>query len=802
MAGKSKSTASKSGSKGKSSSTLKTAMTARNNPAARARIPQTVGLPGQVANNAGGFAFPLPIEQEWMRYLIIGSKSDNGNYYQTGGQIATCIAKCIMAAVSDPTLFKQLLCDLVDVSVKGRAPKQEMTMMSLATSIVFAPNPECKALALDSVEHVCRIPTHWFMLLQFIRDFSQDKTKPGKGMGKGVRRVFAKLYTSRAGLELAVLLNKYKNREGWTHRDIISLLHINPADMKDDGARLVLDWFMKEDKPARKTKEGADVPAKLERTEFLARLNAIPTPLHAPSATSTNTNTSIASTISTAISTAFSSAFASTKTATQAAAAEVVASTIASVEAACPDQQHQQQQVCVHFNIISGPMAGEDKLSLKIGFHEPLTNLLQTFIEIGAGDVELRFNTTVITSEDTIAKLIQQGFDLTKRKIYARAITKKQQEQAQEAAAKAAAAAATAAPSKVAPGPAPAPVSAPTAEMLESERRPKWEKEEPLVATARFLKALIELSKTGATKDTTTALRVMRDVRRIQREHLPTELLSCPAIWSSLLDDMGMTALVRNLGKLSSTGVATTKGDVIIRMLTDQKRITESRIHPFAVLVALKTYSTGKSDLGSSTWPVNQCIVTALSTTFRMAFRNVERTGKRIMIALDVSGSMSGAMCAGSSVVNCREGSAAMAMVTLHAEGDANTQIYAFTTTFKDMNGRIRPGMTIQEALKATDDVFGGTDCALPMTEAIKWNMKIDAFIVYTDSETYGPTIHPQVALEQYRKHSGIDAKLIVVGMAANSLSIADPKDPNTLNLAGFDTSTPNIISMFINGEL
>ena len=44
--------------------------------------------------------------------------------------------------------------------------------------------------------------------------------------------------------------------------------------------------------------------------------------------------------------------------------------------------------------------------------------------------------------------------------------------------------------------------------------------------------------------------------------------------------------------------------------------------------------------------------------------------------------------------------------------------------------------------------------------------MKIDAFIVYTDSETYGPTIHPQVALEQYRKHSGIDAKLIVVGMA------------------------------------
>ena len=801
MAGKSKSTASKSGSKGKS--TLKTAMTARNNPAARARIPQSVGLPGQIANNAGGFAFPLPIEQEWTRYLIIGSKSDNGNFYQSGGQIATCIAKCIMAAVSDPTLFKQLLCDLVDVSVKGRAPKQEMTMMSLAASIVFAPNPECKALALDSVERVCRIPTHWFMLLQFIRDFSQDKSKPGKGMGKGVRRVFAKLYTSRAGLELAVLLNKYKNREGWTHRDIISLLHINPADMKDDGARLVLDWFMKEDNPARKTKDGVEVPATLARTEFLTRLNAIPTPPHAPSST-TNTNKSIASTISSAISSAFASTFSSTKATTHAAAAEVVASSIASVEAACADQQQQQQQqVCVHFNIISGPMAGEDKLSLKIGLNEPLTNLLQTFTEIGAGDVELRFNTTVITSEDTIAKLILQGFDLTKRKIYARAITKKQQAQAQEAAA----AAAGAIPVKATSGPAAHPVSnpsapVPTEEMLESERRPKWEKEDPVVATARFLKALVELSKTGATKDTTTALRVMRDVRRIQREHLPTELLSCPAIWSTLLDDMGMTALVRNLGKLSSTGVALSRQADIVRMLMDQKRITESRLHPFAVLVALKTYSTGRSDLGSSTWPVNSFISSALSTTFRMAFGNIERTGKRIMIALDVSGSMTGATCAGSTVVNCREGSVAMAMATLHAESAANTQIYAFTTTFKDMNGRIRPEMTIQDAIRVTDEPFGGTDCALPMTEAIKRNMKIDAFIVYTDSETYGPTIHPQVALEQYRKQSGIDAKLIVVGMASNCLSIADHKDSNTLNLAGFDTSTPNIISMFINGEL
>ena len=759
MAGKSKSASkSKSGSKGKSGGGVKLAMSAHNNPAARVRIPQTMGLPGQVANNAGGFSFPLPLEQEWMRYLIIGSKSETGNYYQTGGQIATHVARCIMAAVGNPTTCKRLLCDVVDVSVKGRAAKQEMTMMALAAAIAFAPNPECKSLALGAIEQVCRIPTHWFMLLQFIRDLSQDKATPGKGMGKGVRRAFSKLYTSRAGPELAVLLTKYKNREGWTHVDVISLLHINPAEMKDDGARLVLEWFMKKDTPERKTKDGVIVPASLERTEFLKRLQSIPTP--------------------------------ALQQQQQQQQPRSFTATGGPIAASVSDPG---EKVCVHFTIISGPMAGEDDVALKIGMNEPLANLTQTFADIGAGLVEFRFNTSTIGSQDTVADLIKQGFDLAKRKIYVKTVSKSSAETNPPvnpinpmtgSKSPAAAAAAAAAPA------------------TESDQKASREKEDPLVATARFLKALVELAKTGATKDSVTALRVMRDVRRIQREHLPTELLSLPTIWSALLDELGIMALVRNLNKLSSTGVALSRQADIVRILCDSKRVTESKIHPFAVLVAAKTYSKGCGDLGSSTWPVNASIVIALTNTFLLSFGNVVRTGKRIMLALDVSGSMSGANCAGSTSVNCREGSTAMAMATLHAEGTANTQIYAFTTTFRNMNGCIKPGMSINDAIKATESTFGATDCAIPMIEAKRTGMQIDAFVVYTDSETYAPTVHPQVALEQYRAHTGIDAKLIVVGMSANCLSIADHKDPNTLNLAGFDTSTPNLISMFINGEL
>jgi hypothetical protein len=745
MAGKSKSgSKSKSGAKG--GSALKTAMSAQNNPAARIRIPQTIGLPGQIANNAGGYSFPLPLEQEWMRYLIIGSKSDNGSYYQCGGAIATTISKCIMAAVSSPDTCAHLIRDIVDVSVNARAPKQEMTMMSLAAAIVFPPDNACKAQALAAINQVCRIPTHLFMLVQYIRDLSQDKKKPGKGFGKGVRRAFTEYYTSRNGLELAILVTKYKNREGWTHEDLISLLHINPAEMKDDGGRLVLEWIMKKDKPERKIAANpakgivaTTIPAKMERTEFLKRLAAIPTPALP--------------------------------------VAPVAAATpkVASVPAPTPTEK-----VAVMFEVVhpDSPMSGA--LKLMVYDNEPLQNIRQILNDIGIGTTFVfRYNGSIISSTKSLRDI---SYDTTK-KIYLCAGVE----------------------------PVVEPVVKPVAALAgtsatESEPESKKPFEDPLISTARFLKALIELAKTGEKKDAVTAIAIMEQNKKIQREHLPTELLNTPQIWNSLLNGMGMTALIRNLGKLSQIGVATTRSSDIVRMLTDAKLVKDSKIHPLQVLVGMKTYSQGKGDLGSMTWMPNSYITTALSTTFHQAFGNITPTGKRFMIGLDVSGSMSMSMCAGAKNITPREGSVAMAMMTLHAEGAENVHIYGFSNTFYNFNGKIRPEMTIQDAIKATDVPFGATDCALPMTQALKMYMHsgivFDVFCVYTDNETYAPNIHPQVALEQYRNATKVDAKLIVVGMVANQLTIADPKDKNTLNLAGFDTATPELISMFVRGQI
>ena len=84
------------------------------------------------------------------------------------------------------------------------------------------------------------------------------------------------------------------------------------------------------------------------------------------------------------------------------------------------------------------------------------------------------------------------------------------------------------------------------------------------------------------------------------------------------------------------------------------------------------------------------------------------------------------------------------------------------------------------------------------MVWALKNKVKADAFVVYTDSETWFGSIHPVQALAQYREQMGIPAKLIVVAMVSNGFSIADPDDAGMLDVVGFDTASPNLITDFV----
>jgi 60 kDa SS-A/Ro ribonucleoprotein len=79
---------------------------------------------------------------------------------------------------------------------------------------------------------------------------------------------------------------------------------------------------------------------------------------------------------------------------------------------------------------------------------------------------------------------------------------------------------------------------------------------------------------------------------------------------------------------------------------------------------------------------------------------------------------------------------------------------------------------------------------------------EIDTFVIMTDSESWAGEIHASEALEDYRRVSGIPSRLVVVAMVANSFSLADPNDPGQLDIVGFDTATPQLISDFARGMI
>ena len=282
----------------------------------------------------------------------------------------------------------------------------------------------------------------------------------------------------------------------------------------------------------------------------------------------------------------------------------------------------------------------------------------------------------------------------------------------------------------------------------------------------------------------------------LSREMVPTEWLSKPEVWDALLPKMPFTAMVRNLGNMSKVGLLKPLSDAskfIVERLHDQEAIRKARIHPVAVLIAMKTYSSGRGLKGKGEWTPVPAVTAALDDAFYLAFKSLEPTGKRLLFAVDVSGSM-GSPCGGLPI-SCAEGAAAMALACAKSEQDY--YIMGFSSEFRDLG--ISAKMTLNEALtKTRDRNFGGTDCALPMLWARYNKVKVDAFIVTTDNETWAGAVHPSQALTLYRQWSGLPAKEVVIGMTASNFTVADPKDPLALDVVGFSADVPQAVQAFL----
>ena len=278
-------------------------------------------------------------------------------------------------------------------------------------------------------------------------------------------------------------------------------------------------------------------------------------------------------------------------------------------------------------------------------------------------------------------------------------------------------------------------------------------------------------------------------------EMINTVHKNSPAVWEALLQKMPLHAMIRNLNKMTAIGLvkplsAATK--LVNERLGDENQIHRSRLHPLTLLGAIRQYSKGHGDKGSLSWVPVPNVIEALEGAFEKSFDFVEPSNKNFLLALDCSASMTWEIPG--TGMNSAEVVACLALVT--ARKEPNYHILGFSHQLVDLG--ITPKMSIQEVGRRVQLAnFGSTNCALPFEWATKNRIDVDVFCVYTDNDL-NTGYHPFAKLKEYRKTMNKpNAKSIVLATTASNFTIADPSDPLQLDIAGFSTDVPAVISSF-----
>jgi 60 kDa SS-A/Ro ribonucleoprotein len=174
--------------------------------------PQNQPIPGknQVENNAGGYVFKVDSWKQLQRFLILGSSG--GSYYVSEKKLtqenATAVVDCLM---QDGI---RTVNEIIKISDEGRAPKNDPAIFAMALAISLG-NRDTQSYALNRLSQVCRTGTHLFQFVNEVQEL--------RGWGSALRKGVSKWYTLQDPNKLALQLIKYRQRDGWTHKDVFRL---------------------------------------------------------------------------------------------------------------------------------------------------------------------------------------------------------------------------------------------------------------------------------------------------------------------------------------------------------------------------------------------------------------------------------------------------------------------------------------------------------------------------------------------------------------------------------------------------
>lgn len=184
-------------------------------------VPVTQRTPGrrdEVRNDAGHYVFQVSDKDRLERFLILGTES--GRYGVDRAEFTAKNANFLVSLIKKNVTSERMVLDTaVAISEAGRAYSNTPAIFAVAAAMVFGQD---KAASKAAVTRVCRTSTHIFEYAQFIENLG--------GWGRAKRESVANWFTSQDTGALAYQSVKYRQRNGWTLRDLMRLSHPKGVD--------------------------------------------------------------------------------------------------------------------------------------------------------------------------------------------------------------------------------------------------------------------------------------------------------------------------------------------------------------------------------------------------------------------------------------------------------------------------------------------------------------------------------------------------------------------------------------------
>lgn len=170
--------------------------------------------PAQVVNNAGGYSFEVTPKSRLERFLILGT--DGGTYYVSESKLTEQNASFLKELIAkDEKLVRDIM---VDIAVNNRAHKVSPTIFTAAMLHTYGVD---KAALKAELPKILRTSTHLFEYAQYVKNIG--------GWGRSKRGAIKDWYENKSDDSLGLQVVKYRQRNGWTHRDLLRISHAQPS---------------------------------------------------------------------------------------------------------------------------------------------------------------------------------------------------------------------------------------------------------------------------------------------------------------------------------------------------------------------------------------------------------------------------------------------------------------------------------------------------------------------------------------------------------------------------------------------